>query len=85
MVGASGFEPPTPWSRTRCATRLRYAPTDPLQRERILSDPVESGQGVGSRPAASRSSQGSSACTRLPGTSASWPSSKRTQAFVPPS
>src|SRR6059036_3563383 len=27
MVGASGFEPPTPWSRTRCATRLRYAPT----------------------------------------------------------
>src|SRR6185503_21156886 len=27
MVGARGFEPPTPWSRTRCATRLRYAPT----------------------------------------------------------
>src|SRR5262245_33453383 len=27
MVGASGFEPPTPWSRTKCATRLRYAPT----------------------------------------------------------
>src|ERR1700734_3159190 len=26
MVGARGFEPPTPWSRTRCATRLRYAP-----------------------------------------------------------
>ena len=25
-VGARGFEPPTPWSRTRCATRLRYAP-----------------------------------------------------------
>ena len=26
LVGARGFEPPTPWSRTRCATRLRYAP-----------------------------------------------------------
>jgi hypothetical protein len=26
MVGARGFEPPTPWSQTRCATRLRYAP-----------------------------------------------------------
>jgi hypothetical protein len=28
MVGARGFEPPTPWSRTKCATRLRYAPTN---------------------------------------------------------
>ena len=27
MVGARGFEPPTPCSRSRCATRLRYAPT----------------------------------------------------------
>ena len=27
VVGARGFEPPTPWSRTRCATRLRYAPS----------------------------------------------------------
>jgi hypothetical protein len=26
FVGARGFEPPTPSSRTRCATRLRYAP-----------------------------------------------------------
>ncbi len=26
MVGARGFEPPTPASRTRCATGLRYAP-----------------------------------------------------------
>ena len=30
MVGARGFEPPTPWSRTRCATRLRYAPNNGL-------------------------------------------------------
>ena len=27
MVGERGFEPPTPWSQTRCATRLRYSPT----------------------------------------------------------
>ncbi len=26
MVGAAGFEPATPWSQTRCATRLRHAP-----------------------------------------------------------
>ena len=26
LVGARGFEPPTPRSRTVCATRLRYAP-----------------------------------------------------------
>jgi hypothetical protein len=29
MVGVRGFEPPTPSSRTRCATRLRYTPTHP--------------------------------------------------------
>ena len=27
MVGASGFEPPTSWSRTMRAAKLRYAPT----------------------------------------------------------
>ena len=27
MVGAKGFEPSTPASRTQCATGLRYAPT----------------------------------------------------------
>lgn len=27
MVGARGFEPPTPWTPSKCATRLRYAPT----------------------------------------------------------
>ncbi len=26
MVGARGFEPPTPCAQDRCATRLRYAP-----------------------------------------------------------
>ena len=28
LVGARGFEPPTPRSRTVCATRLRYAPLE---------------------------------------------------------
>ncbi len=27
LVGMRGFEPPTPSSRTKCATRLRYIPT----------------------------------------------------------
>ncbi len=26
LVGTVGFEPTTPWSQTRCATRLRHAP-----------------------------------------------------------
>jgi hypothetical protein len=30
LVGARGFEPPTPCSQSRCATRLRHAP---MQRE----------------------------------------------------
>src|SRR5690606_37770890 len=29
LVGAAGYEPATPWSQTRCATRLRYAPPRP--------------------------------------------------------
>ena len=28
LVGARGFEPPTPWTPFKCATRLRYAPTE---------------------------------------------------------
>src|SRR4029079_8670028 len=28
LVGVAGFEPATPTSRTWCATRLRYTPTD---------------------------------------------------------
>jgi hypothetical protein len=32
LVGVRGFEPPTPSSRTMCATRLRYTPTPrPIQ------------------------------------------------------
>ena len=32
LVGARGFEPPTSSSRTTRATKLRYAPTDPVRR-----------------------------------------------------
>ena len=32
MVGERGFEPPTHWSQTSCATKLRYSPNA----ERIL-------------------------------------------------
>ena len=28
MVGVAGFEPATLWSQTRCATRLRYTPSE---------------------------------------------------------
>src|ERR1700688_1013221 len=27
LVGERGFEPPTPWCRTRCSTRLSHSPT----------------------------------------------------------
>ena len=30
LVGAAGFEPATPCSQNRCATRLRHAPTFPI-------------------------------------------------------
>ncbi len=31
LVGARGFEPPTPCAQGRCATRLRYAPLHPVR------------------------------------------------------
>ena len=34
LVGARGFEPPTPASRTQCATGLRYAPTKRTEPQR---------------------------------------------------
>ena len=37
LVGARGFEPPTPRSRTECATRLRYAPEPAAARSRTAS------------------------------------------------
>ena len=47
LVGVRGFEPPTPSSRTRCATRLRYTPTPvPEARNARLID-VTSRRGKG--------------------------------------
>jgi hypothetical protein len=42
LVGAEGFEPPTLCSQSRCATRLRYAPTKARQKTR-LSDCIAAG------------------------------------------
>jgi hypothetical protein len=35
LVGATGFEPATLWSQTRCATRLRHAPSLPTATGRV--------------------------------------------------
>ena len=39
LVGARGFEPPTPCAQGRCATRLRYAPLNTGSRERLRMRP----------------------------------------------
>ena len=39
MVGARGFEPPTPCSRSRCATRLRYAPNCAVKMSKEMRSP----------------------------------------------
>ena len=36
LVGAAGFEPATPCSQSRCATRLRYAPSSPPRRRHAI-------------------------------------------------
>ncbi len=36
MVGVEGFEPPTLWSQTRCATKLRYTPIHCLSQAKHL-------------------------------------------------
>ncbi len=58
LVGARGFEPPTSSSRTTRATKLRYAPTDPVRRREgriaeasdtslpTITSPATSTQGV---------------------------------------
>src|SRR5437773_511677 len=52
LVGARGFEPPTLCSQSRCATRLRYAPTGAIllhgrdlrqKRERTIECPSDWG------------------------------------------
>src|SRR5210317_279710 len=39
MVGARGFEPPTPCTPCRCATRLRHAPTGSKTANSVNSSP----------------------------------------------
>jgi hypothetical protein len=39
LVGERGFEPPTPWSRTRCSTRLSHSPTLSRTQEEIQRVP----------------------------------------------
>src|ERR1700752_4629231 len=39
LVGARGFEPPTPRSRTECSTRLSHAPTGGIYRPIRRLDP----------------------------------------------
>src|SRR5262249_20061409 len=36
LVGERGFEPPTPWSRTRCSTRLSHSPNAERNRRGLL-------------------------------------------------
>src|SRR5215475_3309425 len=43
MVGVAGFEPATPSSRTRCATRLRYTPTGGRSYNGVLPGPQARG------------------------------------------
>ena len=43
MVGAEGFEPPALCSQSRCATRLRYAPTYILD---CIANGIREGSGV---------------------------------------
>ena len=39
-VGARGFEPPTPRSRTECSTRLSHAPTGELLSDLLATQDV---------------------------------------------
>lgn len=45
LVGAEGFEPPTPCSRSKCATRLRYAP--PMAKSRVRHGRMPAGKAYG--------------------------------------
>jgi len=49
MVGETGFEPATPWSQTRCSTRLSYSPPDDF-RAGFLGVLGPCGNGLGARP-----------------------------------
>src|SRR5512138_3562566 len=37
MVGETGFEPATPWSRTKCSTRLSHSPVNRTDQQSRLA------------------------------------------------
>jgi integrase len=43
MVGETGFEPATPWSRTKCSTRLSHSPICPTRAGGCFSGPAKCG------------------------------------------
>src|SRR5690349_9999090 len=51
LVGERGFEPPTPWSRTRCSTRLSHSPTDGSRAELTRAKRVDCDYNIGSTQA----------------------------------
>src|SRR5215475_4290791 len=63
LVGARGFEPPTPGPPVLCATGLRHAPTSPNQ---VFgqTDSITAGQDVRSNVPASLRALSSDSCPR---------------------
>ena len=56
MVGERGFEPPTHWSQTSCATKLRYSPNGahltatPWERQWLFETSELTGQKLSDTP-----------------------------------
>ncbi len=42
MVGKTGFEPATPWSQTKCSTKLSHFPFDRLKENVLIGAPERS-------------------------------------------
>ncbi len=57
MVGATGFEPATPCSQSRCATGLRHAPTGLPRDGRGRSIRPDPGPPVGAVPRKGRAAE----------------------------
>jgi hypothetical protein len=53
FVGATGFEPATPWSRTMCATRLRYAPMNKCESVKVRKSQTFKYSSIINRPCCS--------------------------------
>src|SRR4051812_35538861 len=55
VVGATGFEPATPCAQGRCATRLRYAPTESMLDLTAISTPPSARLASSAEPSRNRS------------------------------